>query len=121
MAAAIRSLSSLRSLSSVQGKRVAILGDMKELGADSAELHREIGRLASQKKIDLLICCGEEAKYIYDGYMENSENGHYFATKEELYTVLGSFIQRGDVVLVKASHSMEFENIVDRLKKVQHI
>lgn len=121
MAAAIRSLSSLRSLSSIQGKRVAILGDMKELGHDSAELHREIGRFAAQMKIDLLICCGDEAASIYDGFKEKSENGHYFSTKEELYPVLGTFIERGDIVLVKASHSMDFEDIVERLKKVQHI
>ncbi|MGM9521243.1 MAG: UDP-N-acetylmuramoyl-tripeptide--D-alanyl-D-alanine ligase [Oscillospiraceae bacterium] len=118
MAAAIRSLSSIRSLSAApHGNRVAILGDMKELGADSGELHRTIGVLAAKRGIDVLVAIGEEAKAIYDGYAaEKGNKARYYRTKEELYPDLDRVIGRGDVVLVKASHSMAFEEIVSRLK-----
>ena len=114
MSAAIRSLCALK------GRRCAILGDMKELGADSEELHRQMGAYAAERRIDLLICVGEEGRYIYDGYIAaGGENGHYFKTKEELYPKLPELIGKKDIVLVKASHGMEFEDVVEELRKIK--
>ncbi len=121
MAAAIRSLSELRSFSlSPRGNRVAILGDMKELGGDSQELHRSIGELAAKLGVEEVICCGEESKAIYDGFMvSGGGKAVYYRTLPEL---LGDFTRHlgyGDVVLVKASHSMEFSQVVERLKRLK--
>ena len=116
MAAAVRSLSSLRAIGQAQGKRIAILGDMKELGADSAALHRSIGRLAAEVGIDLVVAIGDDAGNIADGCAEKGGNAVYLRRKEELYPYLKRLIQKGDVVLVKASHSMEFSEIVEKLK-----
>ena len=121
MAASLRSLSSIRSLSvKPQGNRVAILGDMKELGKDSVELHEAIGQLAAELKIDLVICCGQEAKGIFDGCVKSGHvKARYYRDKEDFYPDISSTIGRGDVVLVKASHSMEFEDIVVRLRALE--
>lgn len=120
MAAAIRSLSSIRALSNKMGKRIAILGDMLELGVDSPELHRKMGELAAEKGIDMLIAIGADARYIYEGYAASKRGGRYYRTREELFPELESLINAGDVVLVKASHSMGFDEIVKRLNFVRH-
>ena len=110
----------LRSLGALKGRRCAILGDMKELGADSGALHRRMGTYAAEKEIDLLICVGDESEHIYQGYAErNGRNGHYFRTKEELYPKLSELIKKKDIVLVKASHGMAFEDIVQELRKIK--
>ncbi len=111
MSASITSLASV----SPRGRRVAILGDMKELGGESSKLHREMGQLAAEKGIDLVICVGDEAENIYLGVNEKGGNAVYFKDKAELYGKLWDLIDEGDVVLVKASHSMGFEEIVDKL------
>lgn len=114
MSASITSLASI----TTEGKRIAILGDMKELGAESSKLHREMGVLAANKGIELVICIGDEAKSIYEGCVQNGGNALYYTSKEELYEVLDGLIAKDDVVLVKASHSMGFEEIVERLRQV---
>lgn len=120
MAAAVRSLSSIRGLTKAKGKRVAILGDMKELGADSKELHRSIGELTAKKGIDVLLCCGIDAKTIYDGFVAaGGGKAVYYMDKSELIDDLPRQIGLGDVALVKASHSMGFEEIVSALKALK--
>ena len=103
----------LTSLSALPGRRVAILGDMLELGRQSEQLHRETGAFAAQAGIDSLLCCGDKAAFIYEGY--NSAGGsaaQYYAAKAELIADLPKLIKKSDAVLVKASHSMQFEEIV---------
>lgn len=120
MAAAIRSLSSIRALSGKHGKRVAILGDMKELGADSKHLHHLMGRLAAECKIDYLVCCGEEAKSIYDAYLASGgKKARYYLRHKDFAPELAEVVERGDVVLVKASHSTGFEELVEPLKALR--
>lgn len=120
MAAAIRSLGTIRSLSAPQNKRVAILGDMKELGADSAQLHRTIGELAAQCGIDSLVCCGEDAKAMYDGFLAaGGGKARYYLRRDDFLEDVAETVDLGDVVLVKASHSMGFERIVEALKALR--
>lgn len=99
-------------------RKVAILGDMFELGADEAALHREVGVYAAEKKIDVIICVGKLCKNMYDGAksVEHASDGtYYYADKKALLADLGTIIQDGDLVLVKASHGMHFEEIIARL------
>ncbi|MCL1835684.1 MAG: UDP-N-acetylmuramoyl-tripeptide--D-alanyl-D-alanine ligase [Oscillospiraceae bacterium] len=117
----------LLSLSMLQGRRVAILGDMLNLGKESGELHRDVGRLAFECGIDVLLCCGEEAALIAEGYeaAQGATQGDgslvlsWDNTREPSPCVaaLPSILQKGDNVLVKASHSMKFDEIASAIRE----
>lgn len=111
---------SIRSLCTLTGRNVAILGDMAELGRNVDALHREIGVLCAKNGIDCLICCGARAEFIYKGLISTGIEieAWHFPLKEALFSVLPSLIKKGDNVLVKASHSMHFEEIAEELKKL---
>lgn len=95
------------------GKRkVAILGDMAELGSRSEDYHREIGRLAQDLGIDCLVAVGElAANYLAAGEGAGSMEGHHFADLTAALTGVGRLLEPGDVVLVKASRFMQLEEI----------
>lgn len=111
---------SIRSLCTLEGRNVAILGDMAELGRDADALHREIGVLCAKCGIDCLICCGARAEFIFKGLISTGieVEAWHFPLKDALFSVLPSLIRKGDNVLVKASHSMHFEEIAEELKKL---
>ena len=102
---------SLETLKNFRGRTVAVLGDMKELGTDELQLHFDTGAYAKQIGIDVVLCAGPLAKSLADG-----ADGKWYETKEELIKALPEIIKEGDTVLVKASHSMQFEKIVEFLK-----
>lgn len=107
----------LLSLSTIDGRRVAVLGDMLNLGAGSDALHREVGAFAAECGIDSLICCGSEARFILDGYMSSREGeGIYFEDKPELISALPELIKKDDAVLVKASNGMKFAELLSVLR-----
>ena len=109
----------LDSLAMLKRRRVCILGDMGELGETAAKLHYEVGEHAAQKQTDLVIACGTLSKNTADGAKEaGCENVVYFKNKVELIEALPKLVNRGDAILVKASHSMHFEEIVEALKKL---
>ena len=112
--------SAIRSLGRTQGARkVAILGDMGELGADGPRLHRETGRIAAEAGADVLLTCGVLAAEIADGAREGGvQQVQHFETLPALVEALPEALQEGDCVLVKASHSMKFENVVAALEKL---
>ena len=103
----------LNTLSGFVGRKVALLGDMKELGKDELALHKQVGAYAKEKGIDLLIAVGELSKSTAEGF---GENAVYFATVEDCIAAIDSLLNEGDAVLVKASHSMHFEKIVEALR-----
>jgi UDP-N-acetylmuramoyl-tripeptide--D-alanyl-D-alanine ligase len=109
---------SLDVLSTALGRKVAILGDMGELGADELALHYTVGEHAAKKQIDLLLCVGTLSKEIVNGAKAvNPEmNAEIFATKEELLEKLSELLADGDSILIKASHFMQFEKIVKTLQ-----
>lgn len=99
-------------------RKVAILGDMFELGADEAALHRGVGAYAAEKKIDVIICVGPLCKHMYHGALCVANAGaaiYYYADKAALFAEIDDIIHEGDIVLVKASHGMHFEEIIERL------
>lgn len=104
-----------RSEQSQGSRKVAILGNMFELGADEVMLHREVGIYAAERKIDVLICVGSLCKNMYDGALSvapSSDRIYYYADKDTLFADIGTIIHDGDIVLVKASHGMHFEEII---------
>ena len=102
------------SLKSVDGRKVCILGDMLEMGENKAELHAKVGKYASDNGVDMLLTVGELSKNTCTAAEEISSL--HFDTNAELITGLPELIEKGDTVLVKASHSMKFDEISDALK-----
>lgn len=109
---------SLDVLASASGRTAAILGDMGELGKDERSLHFEVGIHAAKKQIDLLLCVGTLSAEIYRG--AKSENpqieAYLFASKEDLIGKLPQLLQDGDSILVKASHFMNFNQIIEAIQ-----
>lgn len=96
----------IASAGALGGRLVCILGDMLELGEQSEQMHREVGE-AARAAGALLLTAGERSAAM---------GGEHFASKAELISALPRLLKRGDRVLVKASHSMAFEEISDALR-----
>ncbi len=109
---------SLDVLSSALGRKVAILGDMGELGEKERALHNSVGAYAAQKQIDLLLCVGTLSEEMINGAksVNPNMNALLFDTKEELLEKLPELLNKGDSILVKASHFMQFDRIVKELE-----
>ena len=109
---------SLDVLSFALGRKVAILGDMFELGVNERELHYEVGEYAASKGINLLITIGELSREIADGAISQSTAAQilHFDTKEDFLAQKDSLLQKGDTILIKASHGMNFPVIVSALQ-----
>ena len=98
-------------------RKIAVLGDMFELGDFSEELHRKVGKEVAKNKIDILFCIGENSKYIVEEAKNNKmEKIYYFKTKEELINALKNNLKCEDAVLFKASNGMKLFEVVDDLK-----
>jgi len=106
----------LTSLSSLNCRRVAILGDMLNLSEDlkrSNDMHFEIGKFAAECGIDILLCHGDESRYICSGYKNaGGLDAEHFGEIEKLMSEIPKRIKKGDAVLVKASHGMHFERLL---------
>ena len=99
----------IRSLEGFEGRRVCIMGDMKEMGPESPQMHFDLGRFAGSHGVDLLLSTGGFAPELCAGA---GEIGHCFESKEALIAALPGLLREGDVILVKASRSCRFEDIV---------
>ena len=112
--AALQTLSEMNGM----GKHIAVLGDMLELGAQSAELHQEVGRQAAEL-VDILIVMGEMSEEVAKGYFEGgkkSEQLRIVHSHDEAINILRTMIQPGDRVLVKGSRGMRMEKISKALR-----
>ena len=96
-------------------RSVAILGDMLELGERSVEYHKSIMPYILDSKIDVVITIGKEMKTVFDA-LQGVEKYHFDETKQALLEVR-NLIKNGDIVLLKASHGMHFETIIEELKQ----
>ena len=103
----------LDSLADLQGRHVAILGDMLELGENGPALHRAVGEKAACA--DLVLACGPLSRHLADGA---GEKGIWFPDTASLIEALPVHIARGDSVLVKASHGMRFDAVAEALEKL---
>ena len=94
---------------------------MFELGENEKALHKEVGTYIANQKADVVVCIGELSKNMYEGITESegsSENVHYYKDKETMIKDISRLIQDEDIVLVKASHGMHFEEIINELKSI---
>lgn len=103
------------SLKMLSGRRVCILGDMLELGENTAALHAQVGRKAAEQGVDLIVTCGALSRNTFEGAKAAGGNAVWFAAKPELIEKMPELMNDGDSVLVKASHSCAFEEITQQL------
>ncbi len=94
-----------------KGRRIAVLGDMFELGERSAELHAQVLSKAAALQIDAVLLAGDAFTAAFKGLMA-SNNFKAFKDLKDLKEHLGSFLKAGDLVLLKASHGMHFETLL---------
>ena len=101
-------------------RKIAVLGDMFELGEYSKELHKKVGKEVVNNNIDILVCSGDNSKYIVEAAEEsgmNKNNICYFKNKDEIQEFIRNTWNEGDAILFKASNGMKFFEIVDNLTK----
>ena len=105
----------------VAGRRIAVIGDMLELGERELDYHREAGR-AIPKSVDTIIGVGKRSHALLDGAREAGfENGklHHFDDAQSAGGFLETFIRPGDLVLIKASRGIGLDRIVNMLANVE--
>lgn len=107
--AALEYMSSLKS-----NRNIAVLGDVLELGEFSEQMHQKIGEEVVNNNIDILIAVGKEAKIIANTVNDNSKNieVYSFDKNQDASNLLKQIIKEKDVVLVKASNGMHFDEII---------
>ena len=106
---------------SVNGKRkIAILGDMLNLGDYETELHEKIGEEVIKSEVSVLITVGEASQNIAKRALEIGEIAniiiHECKTNEEAIKFAKEELKQGDIVLVKASNAMHFDEIVEKIQ-----
>ena len=111
---------SLDVLKDGMGRRVAILGDMGELGENEAQLHAQVGAHGATVGIDAMICVGPLCRHMAEAAREANPDLPVLSldSREELLNQLPQLVQEGDTILVKASHFMGFERVVEALEKL---
>lgn len=98
-------------------RKIAVLGDMLELGRHTVEAHKNIGKIAKDKA-DILMVVGPRSKSIKEGALEEGmkeKNIFEFLDSFEAANFIKDFVQKGDIVLVKGSQGMRMERVVEAI------
>lgn len=109
--------SSLEILLRREGKRkIAVIGDVLELGSFSENLHEEIGKVLLDSNLDYIVTIGNETDYTDKCLMcNNYVNLKHFSNEKESYEYISKLVKDGDLVLFKGSHGMHLSNIIKYL------
>ena len=109
----------LKTLSNIKGnKKIAVLGDMLELGDYAKTAHTEVGKAVAENKIDYLLAYGNDAKFYVDGAKQDGvENAFLFDDKEKLSEMLLNIATKGDAILFKGSRGMKLEDVINTVYK----
>jgi UDP-N-acetylmuramoyl-tripeptide--D-alanyl-D-alanine ligase len=102
-----------------KGRRIAILGDMLELGQDELTMHLAIAVDPALQRVDLVHCVGPRMKALY-GALPVGKRGEYSADAASLAPRMPHLVDAGDVVLVKGSKGIKVSSLVDVLRKLGH-
>ncbi|MHC0054111.1 UDP-N-acetylmuramoyl-tripeptide--D-alanyl-D-alanine ligase [Actibacterium sp. D379-3] len=100
-----------------KGRRIAILGDMLELGSDEAALHRAVAQDPSMARLSLVHCVGPRMRALYET-LPAKQRGEWHATADALAARAHVLVDAGDVVLVKGSKGSRVSVVVDALRKL---
>ena len=103
----------------VKGRRIAILGDMLELGPDEVAMHAAMAGNAHLQQLDLIHCAGPLAKHLWKALPEG-QRGQWMPTAAELAAKASRLVDAGDVVLVKGSKGSKVALVVDAIRKLGH-
>lgn len=112
---------SLDVLSKAQGRKIAVLGDMGELGEKERELHYEVGEYLAGKEIDMVFTAGKLAKEIAAAASYGKMEIHVYEDRETMTAALLACLKEDDTILVKASHFMEFSKVVAALCEQENV
>ncbi len=110
--------SAINTLMATNGERkVAILGDIFELGEHATRIHKSVGTYVGEKNVDLLIAIGDNAKYYAEEAKKaiGNERVKYFDKKEDFIKIKDDIIKSGDVILVKASLGMDLKKVTESI------
>lgn len=109
----------LKTLSNIKGnKKIAVLGDMLELGDYAKTAHTEVGKAVAENKIDYLLAYGNDAKYYVEGAKQSGvQNAFLFDDKEKLSDMLLNIATKGDAILFKGSRGMKLEDVINTVYK----
>lgn len=100
------------------GRRIAVLGDMLELGSMSQKLHEQVGEYVFNSKTDILVCYGNDSKYIAEKAKElGLLNSRFFSDKSETVSYLKEIIKKNDLLLFKASRGIKLEEVIEEIYK----
>lgn len=104
-------------LATALGRTIAVLGDMGDLGQDERSLHYEVGRHLAEKGIDILFCAGTLSHETARAVREHNPSCtvYEYEKRDDMVKELLPFLQEGDSVLVKASHFMEYADVVEAI------
>lgn len=96
-----------------KGRSIAVLADMLELGDEAPKAHRDVGEAAAQSGVNVLLCYGDYAKDMCEGFnsVKNGGESCYFEDKQSLISALKDLLHEGDTVLFKASRGMKLEEV----------
>ena len=106
---------SLTSLGLRAGHKIAVLGDMLELGPDALKMHLDLLPILAQNGIESVYATGDMMHKVIDA-LPAEIKGKWVATTDELYPLLCHELQTGDIVLFKASHAIGLEKVIKRMK-----
>lgn len=110
----------LEYLGKLNARKIAILGDMLELGEFSKQLHEKVGEEVVKNKIDILVAVGNEAKYIMEKAIKdgmNKENVILCNSNKEAIEKIQNIMSENDYILLKASNGMHFGEIIDSISE----
>lgn len=110
-------LSTLKDLH-VEGRKVAFLGDMLEMGEHGPSHHEEVGRFASTCDLDFCVFIGKDSRHMAKGYEGDGRQYRYFESTEDCVKHMSELIQSDDTLLFKASRGMHFEKLIDEIDEV---
>ncbi len=116
MEMALRTLSEAKG----EGRAIAVLGDMLELGGFTVEAHRQLGKKVTELSIDLLLTIGDEAPVVVESAIREGighERARVAESHSEAASIVRAFAREGDWILVKGSRGMAMENVVEDLKE----
>ena len=102
-----------------KGKKIAVLGDMLELGPNADQMHEEVGRFLAGQGVDLLVACGVLGRGLAKGAKQAGLDPSHILEAPDAPTAAAAVktvVKRGDAVLIKASRGMKLELVADALR-----
>ena len=115
MEAALKTLAEAKKAAK-NARTIAVLADMLELGAISEDGHRRVGKWAVENGTDFILTYGDEAAYIADEAKKLGGNVQHCADRYEAANVLRTIANAGDIILLKGSHSMQVDKMLELFK-----